>query len=228
MSILTPLERSLQNYSSAFIPILETFVLEEYMPLDLSTENSALDGVDITNAEVCQRHIDSILRENRAEVAYGGYLEQRNLYNGNGHFLASEDKRNVHLGMDFWAKAGTGVRVPIAGRVHSFRNNDTSGDYGPTIVLEHILEGMKFHTLYGHLSVESLNGLFVGKEYGKGEILASLGTPDINVNYAPHLHFQIIEDMVDYKGDYPGVSTTKELEYFANNCPNPNFLLKVN
>ncbi len=228
MSILTPLERSLQNYSSAFIPILETFALEEYTSLDLSTENTSLDGVDITNAEVCQRHIDSIFRENRAEVAYGGYLEQRNLYNGNGHFLASEDKRNVHLGMDFWAKAGTGVRVPIAGRVHSFRNNDTSGDYGPTIVLEHILEGIKFHTLYGHLSVESLSGLFVGKEYSKGEILASLGTPDINVNYAPHLHFQIIEDMGDYKGDYPGVSTTKELEYFANNCPNPNFLLKVN
>ncbi len=228
MSILTPLERSLQNYSSAFISILEPFLLEHYTPLDLSTENTSLDGVDITNAEACQRHIDSILRKNRAEVAYGGYLEQRNLYNGNGHFLASEDKRNVHLGMDFWAKAGTWVRVPIAGKVHSFRNNDTSGDYGPTIVLEHILEGIKFHTLYGHLSVESLNGLFVGKEYVKGEILASLGTPEINVNYAPHLHFQIIEDIGEYKGDYPGVSTTKDLEYFANNCPNPNFLLKVN
>ncbi|MGY8914802.1 MAG: peptidoglycan DD-metalloendopeptidase family protein [Flavobacteriales bacterium] len=227
MSNLTPLERSLQNYSSAFISILETFPMDSYTPLDLSIGNTSLDDVDITNAEACQRHVESVLENNRAEVAYGGYLEQRNLYNGNGHFLASEDKRNIHLGVDFWAKAGTGVRVPIAGKVHSFRNNDTSGDYGPTIILEHKLNGIKFHTLYGHLSVESLNGLFVGKEFDKGQLLASLGTPDINVNYAPHLHFQIIEDIGEYKGDYPGVSTTKDLEFYANNCPNPNFLLKV-
>lgn len=227
MSTLTPLERALQNYSNAFISILETFPRDCYTPLDLSIGNPSLDDIDITNAEACQGYIDFILRNNRAEVAYGGYLEQRNLYNGNGHFSASEDKRNNHLGVDFWAKAGTGVLAPLAGKVHSFRNNNISGDYGPTIVLEHILDGIKFHSLYGHLSVESLKGLFVGKEFKKGDILATLGTPDINVNYAPHLHFQIIEDIGEYHGDYPGVSTTNDLKFYAKNCPNPNFLLKV-
>ncbi|MET6990184.1 peptidoglycan DD-metalloendopeptidase family protein [Sediminicola arcticus] len=227
MFTLTPLEKSLQNYSNAFISILETFPMKQYTALDLSIGNTTLDNVDITNVEACQRYIDSILEKNRAEVAYGGYLEQRNLYNGNAHFSASEDKRNNHLGVDFWAKAGTRVRVPLDGRLHSFRNNSTSGDYGPTIVLEHVLDGIIFHTLYGHLSVKSLHGLFVGRAYNKGDVLATLGTPDINVNYAPHLHFQIIQEMGEYQGDYPGVSTTKNLEFYANNCPNPNFLLKA-
>lgn len=227
MSTLTPLERSLQKYSRTFISILETFPRESYTPLNLSIGNPSLDDIDITDAEACQRYIDSILRNNSAEVAYGGYMEQRSLYNGNGHFVESEDKRNNHLGVDFWAKAGTGVLAPLAGKVHSFRNNTTSGDYGPTIVLEHILDGIKFHSLFGHLSVESLKDLFVGKKFEKGDILATLGTPDINVNYAPHLHFQIIRDIGEYHGDYPGVSTTKDLKFYAKNCPNPNLLLKV-
>ncbi|MFT4831669.1 MAG: murein DD-endopeptidase MepM/ murein hydrolase activator NlpD [Psychroserpens sp.] len=227
MPTLTPLERSLQNYSRDFISILGAFPKEGYTPLDLSIANPSLGDIDISKVGACQKYIDSILEKNRAEVAFGGYLEQRDLYAGNGHFAASEDKRNIHLGVDFWATAGTGVRIPLAGKVHSFQNNSTAGDYGPTIILEHTLEGIKFHTLYGHLSLESLNELYKGKEFDRGSILASLGTPDINVNYAPHLHFQIIEDMGEYQGDYAGVSTTKDLEYYASNCPNPNLLLKV-
>ncbi|MEB8329657.1 peptidoglycan DD-metalloendopeptidase family protein [Flavobacteriaceae bacterium KMM 6897] len=227
MSTLTPLERSLQNYSRAFISILESFPRECYTPLDLSIANPTLGDIDISKVETCQSYIDSILEKNRAEVAFGGYLEQRNLYAGNGHFAEREDKRNIHLGVDFWAPVRTKVRAPLAGRVHSFQNNSTTGDYGPTIILEHMLEGIKFHTLYGHLSLESLNDLYIGKEFDRNSILASLGSPDINVNYAPHLHFQIIGDMGEYQGDYPGVISTIDMEYYANNCPNPNLLLKV-
>ncbi|MEJ1223418.1 peptidoglycan DD-metalloendopeptidase family protein [Sediminicola sp. 1XM1-17] len=227
MTIPTPLERVLQKYSNDFIPILDGFAKEHYTLLDLSTKNPALGEIDITQVEGCQKYVDGIVERQNAKVAYGGYLEQRNLYSGNGHFAGAGDKRNIHLGMDFWAQADTRVRVPLSGKVHSFKNNSTSGDYGPTIILEHELEGMVFHTLYGHLSVASLNDLFVGKEFQAGSIMASLGTPDINVNYAPHLHFQIIDDMGSYYGDYPGVSTANDLKYYANNCPNPNFLLKV-
>jgi len=41
------------------------------------------------------------------------------------------------------------------------------------------------------------------------------------------LHFQIIKDIKDYKGDYPGVCAAKDLKYYKNNCPNPNLLLKL-
>ncbi|WP_339838493.1 hypothetical protein [uncultured Maribacter sp.] len=60
-----------------------------------------------------------------------------------------------------------------------------------------------FYTLYGHLSIDSLDGLFINKQFNAGEILGRLGTPNINVNYAPHLHFQIIRDLQGNMGDYP-------------------------
>ena len=63
------------------------------------------------------------------------------------------------------------------------------------------------------------------KKVEKGENLAQLGNSNENGNYAPHLHFQIIEDIGDYQGDYPGVSDEKNVTFYKNNCPNPNLIL---
>lgn len=159
-------------------------------------------------------------------MAYGGYLEQRDLYSGNVNFALDEERRDVHLGVDFWAKAGTRVVAPLDGEVHSFKNNAVQGDYGPTIILRHELEGILFHSLYGHLSLESLDGLYVGKAFKKGEELATLGTPEVNVHYAPHLHFQLILDLQRKKGDYPGVCRASEVDFYSRNCPDPMLLFR--
>lgn len=218
-----------ENISKEPILILDDIIpIQKYVPIDLSIDNSELLTFDITDPDACRAYIDIVLERNNALVAYGGYLEQRNLYNDvEGFSGMAEDQRNIHLGMDFWAEATTQVMVPISGKVHSFKNNRVKGDYGPTIVLVHEVEGTAFHTLYGHLSLESLENLYIGKEFQQGEVLATLGTPEINVGYAPHLHFQVIRNIGEYKGDYPGVCTIKNMEYYAKNCPNPNFLLKV-
>ena len=223
------LEDQLISISQVPISILDnTIPIHKYTAIDLSVANDELLKIDIPDPYTCKNYIDDILRDNNAQVAYGGYLEKRNLYQNNSNFLEKgETPRNIHLGIDFWTKAGTKVVTPIKGKVHSFANNNFSGDYGPTIILSHSLAGISFHTLYGHLSLESLENLYIGKEYDQGEELATLGTPDINVNYAPHLHFQIIRDMGKCEGDFPGVSTLKELEYHTKNCPDPQFLLKI-
>ena len=101
------------------------------------------------------------------------------------------------------------------------------GDYGPTIILEHEIEGFTFYTLYGHLSLESLEGKSVGQIVKKGQKIAELGKPPINGDYAPHLHFQIIKNIENKKGDYSGVCSEKDLDFYTENCPNPNFLLKI-
>lgn len=152
-------------------------------------------------------------------------MEKRGIYAANSNF--SETKRNIHLGIDFWAKAGTKVLTPIDGVVHSFKNNTTKGDYGPTIILEHGFNGGSFYTLYGHLSLASLVTLYIGKEFKQGNELGTLGETAINVNYAPHLHFQIIKDLAGYTGDYPGVCSKKDIEFYTYNCPNPSLLLKL-
>jgi len=220
---------ALSAYSTDSICILDPAIsLDDYVPIDLSKDNKELSSLNITNYQVCQQYIDLVLSRKQATIAFGGYLEERNLYNDKKGFTSkSNSMRNIHLGVDFWCTAGTKVIAPLHGTVHSFKNNFALGDYGPTIILKHVLKKVPFYTLYGHLSLDSLAGLFLGKIFNAGETLGRLGTPDINVNYAPHLHFQIIEDLEGNEGDYPGVCAKSRLHFYQENCPDPNILLKL-
>ena len=196
-----------------------------YRAVDLSTGNPKL-GNALRDAGRCQEYLKAFLRENGWQVAYGGYLEQRDLYRGFGHFNPKgQQPREYHLGVDFWAQGGTTVHAPWEGRVHSWANRDAPGDYGPVILLEHLLEEGAIFGLYGHLSLESLNGLHAGKSFRAGERIACLGSPKENGGYAPHLHFQLIRDLRGNQGDFPGVCAFSELPFFRKNCPDPMVFL---
>jgi len=174
-------------------------------------------------------YICNLLKKNNKKVAWGGYLEQRAIYKRSNHFnqLDIETERNIHLGIDLWVEAGTGVLAVCDGVIHSFQDNINFGDYGPTIILKHIFKNITFYSLYGHLSRASLVGKEVGQMVKKGQVIAQLGTSAVNGDYAPHLHFQIIKDLQGKKGDYPGVCSKVDLHYYSENCPDPNMLLKI-
>ena len=196
----------------------------QYTPIDLSPENEKLSS--LANAREFENYVETILGENNAKVGYGGYLEKRNLYQRSAIFNLAN--RNIHIGLDLWTHAGTEVLAAADGIVHSFKNNKGLGNYGPTVILEHAIENCIFYTLYGHLSVGSLANLEVGKRFSKGENIATLGDSSVNGDYAPHLHFQIIKDIQGNFGDYPGVCSATNLEFYKQNCPDPNLLLKIN
>ncbi len=214
----------MESFNTGFI--LGAYTQSDCTLLDLSISNEDLKDYEITTPDGCQNYIDNVLKGQGKKVAFGGYLEQRAIY-GNFDRFGNEEPRNLHLGMDFWCHAGTQVLCPLQGKVHSFKNNHDMGNYGPTIILEHVFGSILFYSLYGHLSLESLDGLYKGKELKNGEILGTLGTPDINVNYAPHLHFQLIRDLQGYEGDYPGVCSHENLGFYKKNCPNPNLLFQL-
>lgn len=156
----------------------------------------------------------------------GGYGEDRSVYTQTLFAPDGEEPRTVHLGLDVFAPAGADVFTPLSGRVHSSRINDAEGDYGPTIILEHApVAGLKFHTLYGHLSRDSLKGLKPGTAFMAGERIADLGTKRENGGWSPHLHFQIILDIGSAKGDYPGVCRRSEQDHWLSICPDPGPLL---
>ena len=123
--------------------------------------------------------------------------------------------------------AGSEIYSPLQAKVHSFQDNNHLLDYGPTIILEHELDGVVFYTLYGHLSRTSLTGLEAGKEIEKGQKIAELGTSNENGQWPPHLHFEIISDMLGKQGDFAGVAKVSEKEYYLNLCPNPNLILNL-
>ncbi|WP_053991836.1 peptidoglycan DD-metalloendopeptidase family protein [Mangrovimonas sp. TPBH4] len=202
---------------------------EDYFPIDLSKENPFLQNIDVSNSSKLQTFVNDHLKINVARVAFGGFMEVRNIYQRSSHFNHKHKtlERSIHLGMDFWAEEGIGVCAPLEGRVHSFQNNDRLGDYGPTIILEHEVEGEVFYTLYGHLSLESLAPISLGMPVEEGKVFATLGAVAINGDYPPHLHFQIIRNLQGKVGDYPGVCNKLEVDFYRKNCPDPNFLLQL-
>lgn len=201
---------------------------DQYVAIDLSVHNSELSKLDCTNAADFESYIEDYLRKNKAKVAIGGYNEMRNLYKRSTVFKNEEtDERNIHIGIDLWIKAGTPLFAALDGIVHSFNFNNHLGDYGPTIILQHQIENQIFYTLYGHLSLDSINQLEIGSVFKKGQKLATLGDSAVNGDYAPHLHFQIIKNIENYWGDYPGVCSKNRLLFYLENCPDPNLLLKI-
>jgi murein DD-endopeptidase MepM/ murein hydrolase activator NlpD len=224
----------MKSFSSILKSLPPTKVIDEsisfskYIPFDLSITNRELTESALENSEDFQSFISSYLKKNNAKVAYGGYIEGRNIYKRSVIFrndLITE--RNIHIGIDLWINPGTPVLAAIDGQVHSFKNNIGLGDYGPTIILEHEVENEKFYTLYGHLSLESLENLNVGDYFTRGQKIGTIGKSDVNGDYAPHLHFQIIRNIENHWGDYPGVCCKNDLNFYIENCPDPNLLLKI-
>lgn len=201
---------------------------QNYISIDLSATKTDELSWDLTDAKKFEKYIEIHLLENNSKVAFGGYMETRNLYQRSTVFKNEiSDERNIHIGLDLWIKAGNPVLAALDGTIHSFQNNTALGDYGPTIILGHSIENVTFYTLYGHLSLESISNKEVGQIVKKGEVIAKLGAPPINGDYAPHLHFQIIKDLEGKKGDYPGVCSKNEVAFYLENCPDPNLLLKI-
>jgi len=200
----------------------------EYVPLNLSVTNPELRQHKLETAQDYEIFIQKHLDKSKGKIAFGGYIETRNLYQRSSVFKnTNSDERNIHIGLDLWINESAPIHAALDGTIHSFQNNTALGDYGPTIILSHEIEGIKFYTLYGHLSEASLIGKKVGDIIKKGEQIANLGLPPINGDYAPHLHFQIIIDMEGKNGDYPGVCSEKTLSFYKSNCPDPNLLLKI-
>ncbi|MDW8848807.1 peptidoglycan DD-metalloendopeptidase family protein [Flavobacterium sp. MMLR14_040] len=200
----------------------------KYIALDLSVTNKGLVESKPLTANDFEIFITNYLKKNDAEIAFGGYIEGRNLYQRSTIFKNENlPERNIHIGLDLWGKVGTSILAPLDGKIHSFKNNEGFGDYGPTIILEHEIENEKFYTLYGHLSLESIENITVGTVFKKGDRLATFGNSTVNGDYAPHLHFQIINNIENYYGDYPGVCNINDLNFYIENCPDPNLLLKI-
>ncbi len=190
--------------------------------LDFSSGNKTLDTLDLSDTLQMNRYVFGQMESAGASYGFGGYMEDRAIYRRSTHFTPTDGPaRSIHLGVDIWVRAGTPVFLPLAGKVHSFQVNTTYGDYGPTIIMEHTMPGQALYTLYGHLSPDSLQGLVQGKTFQAGEELCRVGDFPLNGDWPPHLHFQLITDMMGKTGDFPGVCLPDEKQAYQVLCPDP-------
>lgn len=221
----TALESFIRN-RNLFGPLFPAEVLRRGMaPIDLSTGNAGF-GVEVYGSTDCFiSYIRGWLSGRGVALAHGGYRERREMYARSPVFDAvggPGGPRRIHMGLDFWGEEGTPVLAPCDGTVHSSAMNPAYGDYGATMVLRHEVGGFAFHVLYGHLSEEDL-WREDGSVVRRGECVARFGGPSENGGWPPHLHLQVVMDMGDRRGDYPGVCSESELEHYSRNCPDPKW-----
>ncbi len=203
--------------------------------LDLSVESGDDGGTfDPTDHRAFTRVIFDRMRDAGDAVGIGRYDEVRWWYTGDAFAAPGDDRdawRSVHLGIDIFLPPGTSVFAPLAGRVHSLANNGEPLDYGPTIILEHPLDGVegidRLYTLYGHLTPASLELLSEGSEVRRGEKIGEIGDRSDNGGWAPHVHFQVILDLLGYHGTFPGVAAPGVREVWKSLSPDPNLLLGI-
>lgn len=167
------------------------------------------------------------LAETDSDVAFGGYLENRNCYGSESFVNQDGDQRSVHLGIDVFAKPGTPIRVPLDAWVHGLADNDAPFDYGPTVVLRHECRNMTFYTLYGHLSRTSISQLKVGDRLRPGQVLAEIGQVHENGGWVPHLHLQAYAHDLGLNTDLPGTCSPKDVPIWRSLCPDPSALLGI-
>jgi 4-aminobutyrate aminotransferase-like enzyme/Ser/Thr protein kinase RdoA (MazF antagonist) len=199
------------------------------VPIDLSVGSLDLgNNSRFDNIKNFVKTIDRFMEDQEADICYGGYGEVRPVYTTDAYQTEGYNGaqwRSTHIGLDFWTDTHTAVYAPWPGIVHSKANNVGDCNYGPTIILEHnINDNLTFYTLYGHLKIESLEGVEEGEYVEKGQEIAQIGFPPSNGNWPPHLHFQVILDLLGEKGDFPGVAFPHEKKVWFSICPDPALL----
>ncbi len=228
----TGLVSVLQAHQKEFGPVVHFDpAKDKLLLLDLTAANETISENILGDINEFIGYINQQLEKANARYGIGGYNEHRTVYSGSKVFDAAandEEPRRLHLGIDIWGKPHTPVLAPLNGIVHSFAFNDDFGDYGATIILSHQLDRVSFYTLYGHLGLNSIKNIHEGDRISKGDVFAEFGIPAENGHWPPHLHFQVINDLDGWKGDYPGVCRYSEKENWLANCPDPDIILQLN
>jgi peptidoglycan LD-endopeptidase LytH len=132
--------------------------------------------------------------------------------------------RDIHVGIDLAAPAGSAVHAFYSGRIFMTAVRSEPGDYGGTVIVEHDLNGKKLWALYGHLSHASAAHRAIHSKVEAGDVLGWLGVSEENGGWNPHLHFQLswVEPKVC---DMPGTVNEKDLVAALEIYPDPRGVL---
>ncbi|PCN47286.1 hypothetical protein Csp2054_12550 [Curtobacterium sp. 'Ferrero'] len=97
---------------------------------------------------------------------------------------------SLHQGLDFTPGLGTPIGAVAAGTV---RVAGTYFNYGTAVVIDHVIDGRKVATLYGHM-VPGSTPLKVGDTVEAGEFIGQVGNSGVSTG--AHLHLEVLMDGV--------------------------------
>jgi 4-aminobutyrate aminotransferase-like enzyme/Ser/Thr protein kinase RdoA (MazF antagonist) len=229
-----PNEEKFNNWASKnkfkVTNLFPTSPSNSFKHIDLSVSSKWIGHLnDFSDLDYFQFKINQLQKQYPNKVIAGGYLEPRPIYTSSAYDKIGNngsESRTIHLGIDFWFPAYTPVHALLDGEIVTAVNDAGDKEYGGLIILKHHVDDFEFFTLYGHNTVESVLKHKLGDIIKKGDKIAELGNYPENGNWVPHLHFQIMLSMLDYKIDYPGVVYFNQLEIWKGLCLDPNLLFK--
>jgi 4-aminobutyrate aminotransferase-like enzyme/Ser/Thr protein kinase RdoA (MazF antagonist) len=210
--------------------LFPTLAKDQVHPLDLSVSGTWIgDREEAADLDLFDYRIGRLQNKKPDKIIAGGYMEPRALYSTSAYDRLGnngKESRTVHLGIDFWVPPGTPVHALFDGEVVCAVDDAGYKEYGGLIILKHIAGKFPFYTLHGHQTVASVLKYKTGDRITKGDRVGVIGAPPENGNWAPHLHFQLMLSLLDYKNDFPGVAYPSEMPVWKSICPDPNLLFK--
>ncbi|MFO7990127.1 MAG: aminotransferase class III-fold pyridoxal phosphate-dependent enzyme [Desulfotignum sp.] len=221
-------------------PASQTFPVP--VPVDLSVGSTFLGhATEYTDPDRMAFELGCLSRQHKEAVPAGGYLEYRAKPFLKTHEAGMETQgavraegnsgpiyRSLHLGTDVWAKPGAPVHALFDGRVVAARMEGNDGPAGSAaLVLAHrTTGGMRFYTLYGGLDPECLNRLDKDRTVEKGERLGRVAPRTAGNPRVPHLHFQVMLDLLGHGCGFPRVVFPEQKAVWRGICPDPNLFFK--
>lgn len=94
-----------------------------------------------------------------------------------------------HRGVDLTPGTGAEVHVIADGTVRLA--TEAGGDYGVTVVVDHVIDGKLVSTRYAHMQYGSLR-VSAGQEISAGDVIGQVGSTGKATG--PHLHFEVLLD----------------------------------
>ena len=201
--------------------------------MDWSVGSPELGGLDsLNNVPEMTRDTFMNIEEAGAFAGIGRYDEPRIVYTTPAYELEGNngpEMRTIHIGIDIFLPPGSPLYAPLDGIIHTITDNAGPKEYGPLIILQHKIEeeNLIFYTLYGHNSRACLNWHKEGDIVKKGDKIAEIGDYPENGGWVPHVHFQIMSDLLGYRNDYPGVALASQRKVWLSICPDPNLMLGI-
>ncbi|MDD3722214.1 MAG: aminotransferase class III-fold pyridoxal phosphate-dependent enzyme [Lutibacter sp.] len=230
-----PNQQKFSNWAAqndfSLIDLFPTIKKNEIQQLDLSVSSKWIGHQqDFNDLELFEYKINKLQSQHPTKIIAGGYLEPRPLYTSSAFDKIGNngrESRTIHLGIDFWLPKNTPVHALFDGEVVVSYNNAGNKLYGGLIILKHQIEDLEFYTLYGHLSIESVEDRKIGARIKQGACIGYLGNKQENGNWVPHLHFQVMLSLLNFKIDFPGVAFYNQIAVWKSICPNPNLFFNT-
>ncbi len=229
-----PKELTFKNWTASkniqFSELFPSEKKEDIHLLDLKLSSTWIGNKhEFNDLDLFEFKINQLQKQHPNKLIADGYLEPRPIYTSTAYDKEGnlgKESRTVHLGVDFWLPAGTPIHALFDAEIFAAVNDQGYKEYGGLIILKHLEDGITFYSLHGHLTADSPSKYKVGDRIKKGECIGYLGTPQENGDWSPHLHFQLMLTMLDFKMDFPGVTYPGQIGIWESLCPDPNLLFK--